>query len=182
MGRRCRPDQAADLRARAELVRKIAGLVQESKWTQSEAAGHCGIPEPRINDLLRGRVSQFSLGALANIAAAICDSTVWPDSASGATEIATEAEFFQRGKYIPRQLDAGPSMRYDNPCEPVGQDDWKAGEKMSGTTKKSILTGRVNECDPSLPRSAEEQAWLNMPPVGQEFGSNDYQERLIPRS
>jgi predicted XRE-type DNA-binding protein len=121
-------EQAADLRARAELMRKIAGLVQENKWTRSEAARYCGIPEPRINDLLRGRMSQFSLDALANIAAAIFNSTVWPDSASGPTEIATEAEFFQRGKYITRQLGAGPGMRDDNPCEPVGQDAWKAGK------------------------------------------------------
>ena len=64
-------EQAANLRARSELMRKIAAIVKESGWTQSEAAKHCGVTQPRINDLLRGRVSRFSLDALVNIATAI---------------------------------------------------------------------------------------------------------------
>jgi predicted XRE-type DNA-binding protein len=65
------PEQAANLRARAELMQKIADIVQESGWTQVEAAARCGVTQPRINDLLRGRVSRFSLDALVNIATAI---------------------------------------------------------------------------------------------------------------
>lgn len=65
------PEQAANLRARAELMQKIAAIVKDSGWTQSEAAKHCGVTQPRINDLLRGRVSRFSLDALVNIATAI---------------------------------------------------------------------------------------------------------------
>lgn len=64
-------EQAANLRARAELMRKIAAIVRDSGWTQSEAAKRCGVTQPRINDLLRGRVSRFSLDALVNIATAI---------------------------------------------------------------------------------------------------------------
>ena len=64
-------EQAANLRVRAELMRKIAAIVKDSGWTQSEAAKHCGVTQPRINDLLPGRVSRFSLDALVNIAAAI---------------------------------------------------------------------------------------------------------------
>lgn len=65
------PEQAANLRARAELMQKIAAIVAESGWTQTEAARRCGITQPRMNDLLRGRVSRFSLDALVNIATAI---------------------------------------------------------------------------------------------------------------
>ena len=65
------PEQAANLRARAELMQKIAALVKENGWTQAEAASHCGVTQPRMNDLLRGRVSRFSLDALVNIATAI---------------------------------------------------------------------------------------------------------------
>lgn len=65
------PEQAANLRARAELMQQIAAIVKESAWTQTEAAEHCGVTQPRINDLLRGRVSRFSLDALVNIATAI---------------------------------------------------------------------------------------------------------------
>ena len=65
------PEQAANLRARAELMRQISAIVKESGWTQAEAASQCGVTQPRINDLLRGRVSRFSIDALVNIATAI---------------------------------------------------------------------------------------------------------------
>ena len=65
------PEEAANLRARAELMQQIAAIVEENGWTQVEAANHCGVTQPRINDLLRGRVSRFSLDALVNIATAI---------------------------------------------------------------------------------------------------------------
>ena len=64
-------EQAANLRARAELMQKIAAIVKESRWTQAEAAKRCHVTQPRMNDLLRGRVSRFSLDALVNIATAI---------------------------------------------------------------------------------------------------------------
>ncbi|MDA8165934.1 MAG: XRE family transcriptional regulator [Desulfobacteraceae bacterium] len=65
------PEEAANLRARAELMQKISAIVKESGWTQVEAAGRCGVTQPRMNDLLRGRVSRFSLDALVNIATAL---------------------------------------------------------------------------------------------------------------
>ena len=64
-------EQAANLRARAELMQQIAAIVKEGGWTQAEAATRCGVTQPRMNDLLRGRVSRFSLDALVNIATAI---------------------------------------------------------------------------------------------------------------
>ncbi len=65
------PVEAANLRVRSELMDKITALIEESGWTQTEAASHCGVTQPRINDLLRGRISRFSLDALVNIAAAL---------------------------------------------------------------------------------------------------------------
>ena len=65
------PEQAANLRARAELMQQIAAVVKDKDWTQAEAAKRCGVTQPRINDLLRGKVSRFSLDALVNIATAI---------------------------------------------------------------------------------------------------------------
>jgi predicted XRE-type DNA-binding protein len=65
------PEQGANLRARAELMRQIAAVIEANGWKQSDAALHCGVTQPRINDLLRGRVSRFSLDALVNIATAI---------------------------------------------------------------------------------------------------------------
>ncbi|MGK2951071.1 MAG: helix-turn-helix domain-containing protein [Thiobacillus sp.] len=65
------PEQAANLRARADLMRQIAAIIKANDWKQAEAATHCGVTQPRINDLLRGRVSRFSLDALVNIATAL---------------------------------------------------------------------------------------------------------------
>ncbi|AXI82781.1 XRE family transcriptional regulator [Xylella taiwanensis] len=65
------PEQAANLRARAELMRQIAAVIEANDWKQSQAATHCGVTQPHINDLLRGRISRFSLDALVNIATAI---------------------------------------------------------------------------------------------------------------
>jgi predicted XRE-type DNA-binding protein len=64
-------EEAANLKVRAELMRKIASIIQESGWTQATAAERCSITQPRINDLLRGRISRFSLDALVNIATAL---------------------------------------------------------------------------------------------------------------
>jgi predicted XRE-type DNA-binding protein len=65
------PGEAASLRAKADLMRQIVALVNKQKWTQTQAAKQCGITQPRMNDMLRGRISRFSLDALVNIAAAL---------------------------------------------------------------------------------------------------------------
>lgn len=65
------PEEAANLRVRSELMDKITSLIEANDWTQSEAASHCNVTQPRISDLLRGRISRFSLDALVNIASAL---------------------------------------------------------------------------------------------------------------
>ena len=62
------PEQAANLKARAEMMQKIVARLKNNDRTQAEAAKQCGVTEPRIHDLLRGRVSHFSLDALVHIA------------------------------------------------------------------------------------------------------------------
>ena len=52
-------------------MQKIVARLKQHEWTQAEAARRCGVTQPRINDLLRGRVSRFSLDALVNIATAL---------------------------------------------------------------------------------------------------------------
>jgi predicted XRE-type DNA-binding protein len=63
------PEEAANLTLRSDLMDQIIEIVREAGWTQAEAAAQCGVTQPRINDLLRGRISKFSLDALVNIAA-----------------------------------------------------------------------------------------------------------------
>lgn len=65
------PGEAANLKAKAELMHKLARIINHHQWTQASAAQHCGITQPRLNDLLRGRISRFSLDALVNIAASL---------------------------------------------------------------------------------------------------------------
>lgn len=65
------PEEAANLRLRAELMRQISSIVEANGWSQTEAATHCGITQPRVSDLMRGRIASFSLDALVNIATAL---------------------------------------------------------------------------------------------------------------
>jgi predicted XRE-type DNA-binding protein len=65
------PEEAANLRIRSELMRKISALIAANAWTQFEAAAHCGLTQPRVNDLLRGKIARFSVDALINIAASL---------------------------------------------------------------------------------------------------------------
>jgi predicted XRE-type DNA-binding protein len=65
------PQEAANLRARSQLARQINDAIRAKKWTQAVAAAQCGVTQPRINDLINGRISRFSLDALVNIASTI---------------------------------------------------------------------------------------------------------------
>lgn len=65
------PEEAANLRLRSALMQQITDHLRRKGWTQAEAAARCGVTQPRINDLLRGRIARFSLDALVNLAAAL---------------------------------------------------------------------------------------------------------------
>ena len=65
------PQEAENLRVHSELMDKITALIAQNNWKQAEAASRCGVTQPRINDLLRGRISRFSLDALVSIVAAL---------------------------------------------------------------------------------------------------------------
>jgi hypothetical protein len=43
---------------------------------------------------------------------------------------------------------------------------------------RESLESLLSKFDSSLPRSSEEQAWLNMAPVGMEFGSSDFDQLI----
>lgn len=61
------PAEAANMRLRAELMLHIEAVIKENNWTQKQAAIQCGITQPRVNDLLNGKINKFSLDALVNI-------------------------------------------------------------------------------------------------------------------
>ena len=64
------PAEAANMKARAELLSAVKGRVQSWKLPQEAAAARLGITRPRLNDLMRGKLAKFSLDALVNLTAA----------------------------------------------------------------------------------------------------------------
>jgi predicted XRE-type DNA-binding protein len=60
--------EAANMTMRSNLLIAIEQKVRGWNITQIEAARRLGITQPRLNDLLRGRVHNFSLDTLINLA------------------------------------------------------------------------------------------------------------------
>lgn len=60
--------EAENLRLRSELMMRIHAFHDQSGMTQGESAKLLGMTQPRLNALLKGKLSQFSLDALVNIA------------------------------------------------------------------------------------------------------------------
>ncbi|WP_372610919.1 helix-turn-helix domain-containing protein [Halomonas sp.] len=61
------PEEAMNMRLRSELMTQITKRVENWGVTQKEAANRLGITQPRLNDLLNGRINKFSLDALVNL-------------------------------------------------------------------------------------------------------------------
>ena len=61
------PEEALNMRLRSELMIQITRRVKEWDVTQKEAAQRLGITQPRLNDLLNGRINKFGLDALVNL-------------------------------------------------------------------------------------------------------------------
>jgi len=45
----------------------IEQRITEEGWTQAEAAAHLHLTQPRVSDLLNGKITKFSLDALVNM-------------------------------------------------------------------------------------------------------------------
>ncbi|MDX0235115.1 helix-turn-helix domain-containing protein [Sinorhizobium meliloti] len=62
------PAEAASMAMRSNLLIAIEQRVRSWQVTQAEAARRLGITQPRLNDLLRGRITNFSLDTLIKLA------------------------------------------------------------------------------------------------------------------
>jgi predicted XRE-type DNA-binding protein len=60
--------EAASMKLRAELANEIIERMHGLKLTQAKAAEVIGVTQPRISDLMRGRLNLFSLDALVDMA------------------------------------------------------------------------------------------------------------------
>ena len=63
------PEVAEHLRLRSELAVEVLKLVRSPKMTQVAAAKLLGVTQPRISDLVRGRIELFSIDGLVSMLA-----------------------------------------------------------------------------------------------------------------
>jgi predicted XRE-type DNA-binding protein len=59
------PEEADNLLLRAQLMSRIRDVAKGA--TQREAAALFNISQPRLNDVLRGKIDKFSIDALVNM-------------------------------------------------------------------------------------------------------------------
>ena len=62
------PQAAASMKARSTLLMELSNVIQKRGMTQAEAAEMFGVTQPRISDLMRGKIDLFSLDTLMNMA------------------------------------------------------------------------------------------------------------------
>ena len=63
------PQEAASMKARAALMRGLGEVIRQQGITQAQAAVLLGVTQPRVSDLMRGKVNLFSLDTLMDMAA-----------------------------------------------------------------------------------------------------------------
>jgi len=63
------PQEAASMKARSALMMELSTVIQSSGMTQSDAAALFGVTQPRVSDLMRGKINLFSLDTLIDMAA-----------------------------------------------------------------------------------------------------------------
>jgi predicted XRE-type DNA-binding protein len=64
------PAEAKNLRIRAKMMMALTGYIQERKLTQARAAKIMGVSQPRISDLMRGKIGLFTIDTLVNMGTA----------------------------------------------------------------------------------------------------------------
>lgn len=64
------PGEAENMKLRSELMIALKSHIEAKGWTQTEAAKRMGVTQPRVSDLMRGKVQVFALDALVNAASA----------------------------------------------------------------------------------------------------------------
>jgi predicted XRE-type DNA-binding protein len=63
------PKEAEILRLRAELMAELKHLIESRELTQRSAAKLLGVTQPRISDLVRGKIDMFSIETLIDMLA-----------------------------------------------------------------------------------------------------------------
>lgn len=61
--------EAENLKIRAALMRNIEQYIKENNLTQSQAAELMGVTQPRISNLIKGKINKFTIDMLVNMLA-----------------------------------------------------------------------------------------------------------------
>lgn len=64
------PEEAENMKLRSALMTALRGHIARSGMSQAQAAQMLGVTQPRVSDLVRGKINLFGLDALVNMAAA----------------------------------------------------------------------------------------------------------------
>jgi predicted XRE-type DNA-binding protein len=64
------PEEAENMKLRSGLMMALKAHLARTGLTQAQAAKLFGVTQPRVSDLMRGKINLFGLDALVNMAAA----------------------------------------------------------------------------------------------------------------
>lgn len=64
------PAEAENLRIRSAMMRALVAFLRKEKLTQTQAAKLLGVTQPRVSDLMRGKIDLFSIDNLVVLLAA----------------------------------------------------------------------------------------------------------------
>jgi predicted XRE-type DNA-binding protein len=57
-------EEAENLKIRTDLMIQLSKLIKTRRLTQAQAAGLFGVTQPRVSDLVRGKIDRFSIDTL----------------------------------------------------------------------------------------------------------------------
>jgi predicted XRE-type DNA-binding protein len=64
------PEEAENMKLRSTLMMALKNHITRTGLSQSQAARLFGVTEPRVSDLMRGKIDLFAIDALVNMAVA----------------------------------------------------------------------------------------------------------------
>lgn len=64
------PEEAENMKLRSALMTALKSHITRTGMSQAQAAKLFGVTQPRISDLMRGKINLFGLDALVNMATA----------------------------------------------------------------------------------------------------------------
>ena len=65
-----KPEEALNLRLRSKMMSALIAEIEERGLTQAQAAKQLGVSQPRISDLMRGKLHLFSIDTLVTLLSA----------------------------------------------------------------------------------------------------------------